>query len=249
MKRIIFALAFLIGSAQAAPIALYSVDFEAPTHTAGAAPTVGLSSATPSSISFGQPRVTNGFAALPGQSLVFNTAGNAPSFYYDQIQFDLDPSQTHYQVGFRASSQGFVATGSSNLFTLLLDTSAGVQSLTFWNTGAIRLFSTGGSPLIGSFSDNSLVDVLIDVDLLANQWEISLGGVLVHVGGFAQPGAFLNSLRFSFGSNTANTTTTFDSFGLDNVQITAGTVASPSAGLLALIGLLTMLSTRKRNAV
>ncbi len=229
-----------LGSAHAASITYYDVDFSAPTHTIGSSPTEGSSSDTISSIVFGQPVVESSFGALSSESLVFNTTGNTtPCCFYDQIELDLGKGSDQYRVSFDLSTSNYVNTGSGNTFTLLLDTPE-VRNIHFNNDGTISYFIPfQGSGVIGSFSDNSLLNMMVDVNLAASTWDISMNGSLLHSGVFSPSVNDINSLRFSFGGLS---TTSFDSVGLDNIRVTNGEdmtgVPEPRSSSLILLGLM-----------
>ncbi|MCX5635338.1 MAG: hypothetical protein NTW55_05835 [Planctomycetota bacterium] len=78
----------------------YDVDFSSPEHQVGFPPATGNSPTRPSRIVFGSPMVSTSLGALNDQPLVFNTTGNVPSFYYDQILFDVGKGQSYYYVAF-----------------------------------------------------------------------------------------------------------------------------------------------------
>lgn len=230
-------LAVVSAESQAAPVVLYDVNFEAPTHIVGNPPTTGSGPNTPSSIVFGAPVISNNFAALPGQSLVFNTTGNTtPCCFYDQIQFNLGNGYSNYNVAFDVSTSNYVNAGSGNTFALLFDTPT-VQNLYFENNGTIRTFAGGGSSVIGTFSDNTLLNMNVNVDLLASQWNISMNGTSLFTGTFNASGGDVFNMRYSFGGAG---TTNFDSVGLDNVVVSAVPVPAAvwllGSGLLGLIG-------------
>ncbi len=159
----------LAASAQAIPTTYYDIDFSTPTHNVGAAPTTGTGTDKVSSVVFGQPVVESSFGALSSESLVFNTTGNSQRCcYYDQIKLGLGKGSDRYQVLFDLSTENYVNTGSGNTFTLLFDTPE-VRNIYFNNDGTIRYYNTyGPSGAIGNFTDGSLLNMMIDVSLVAN---------------------------------------------------------------------------------
>ena len=211
------------GSAHAEPMTYYDIDFSAPTHTVGRPPLERFSLNTISSVVFGEPLVESSFGALTSESLVFNTTGNTPSFFYDQISLSLGRDSDRYQLSFDLSTDHFVSTGSSNRFALIFDTSQ-VRRIDFNNDGTISYdHPFQGSGVIGSFSDNTLLSITVNVNIAARTWDILMNDNLLHSGIFFPSGGDIESLRFSFGSITSiSGSSTFDSVGLDNIQITNG---------------------------
>ncbi|WP_424097205.1 hypothetical protein [Moorena producens] len=242
-----------VDSVQAVPITYYDIDFSAPTHTLGSAPTEGFSSDTISSVVFGNPVVESSFGPLTSESLVFNTKGNTtPCCFYDQIKLDLGGGSDRYQVSFDLSTRNYVNTGSANTFTLLFDTPQ-VRTIHFMSNGTIRYFYPfQGSGTIGSFSDNTLLNMMVDINLAASTWDIFMNDSLLYSGLFSPSGDDINSLRFSFGGVS---TTSFDSIGLDNIRVTNGevveTVPEPSScnflSLLTLGAIAKTIALKKRK--
>ncbi len=206
-------------SAHAVSMTYYDIGFSEPIHTVGSPPSEGSNPDTISNIVFGEPLVESSFGVLTNESLVFNTAGNTPSFFYDQIKLDLANNSDRYRLSFDLSTNNFVNTGSTNTFTLLFDTPE-VRSISFNNNGTIRYFHPSeGSGIIGNFSDNTLLKMIVDVNLATSTWNIFMNNDLLHSGIFFPSTDDINSLRFSFGGINSST---FDSIGLDNLQITNG---------------------------
>ena len=237
---------FVICSAWAVPTTYYDIDFSSPTHTLGSAPTVGSGIDTPSSIVFGQPTVESSLGGLTDQALVFNTTGNTNlCCYYDQIRLAMGFGSDHYQVSFDLSSEQFVNTESSNAFTVFFDTPQ-VRNVYFNNTGTISYHNPGvGSGVIGSFADNQMLSMLIDIDLLASTWEILANGSSLFGGTFSPSGDDIESIRFSFGGVNS---TNHDSVGIDNILVTNGesiAVPEPSSLLMLILGILGLLFTRR----
>ena len=231
-----------ICSVGAVPVTYYDINFSSPTHTVGSAPTVGSGIDTPSSIVFGQPTVESSLGGLTDQALIFNTTGNSTTCcFYDQIELQMGFGSSHYQVSFDFSSENFVNTESGNTFTVLFDTPQ-VRNVYFNNSGSISYFNPGaGSGTIGSFADNQMLNMLIDIDLVSSVWEIFANGSLLFSGMFTPSGDDIESIRFSFGGID---TTTHDSVGIDNILVTNGetmAVPEPSSLLMLSLGLLGLL--------
>lgn len=240
-------IAALLGasSAQAAIVTHYDIDFSSPTHTVGNTPTTGSGSNTPSSVVFGQPLVENSLGALTDQPLVFNTTGNTTTCcYYDQISLDVGAGYDNYQLSFNLSTENFVNTNAGNQFALFFDTPQ-VRNVYFRNDGSISTYQPSlPSYTIGSFADNELVSMLIDIDLVTNTWDIFQNGSLLHNGFFDTSGSDVDSIRFSYGSPS---TTGFDSVGLDDILLTSqvATVPEPSIWMLMGLGLLGLMRLNK----
>lgn len=240
-------------SLKAAPITYYDIDFSAPTHTIGSAPRTGSTPDTVTSINFGNPSVQSSFGALDGAALVFNTLGNTtPCCYYDQISLRMGQGSTRYQFSFDLVSRNFVSSPARNDFAILFDTPQ-VRNLYFNNNGTVSVFNPSGSSfssVIGSFNDNQLLSVMVDIDLILGTWDIFMNGTQLLSDFFRPSGDDIESVRFSFGNFY---TTTFDSIGIDNILITNGErvepvmVAEPSSALLIAVSLFSLMSLRKRK--
>ena len=235
----------VVTSAQAVPTTYYDIDFSAPINTVGSTPATGSGTDTVSSVVFGQPVVESSFGALADESLVFNTTGNTGGCcHYDQIKLDLGESSDRYQVSFDLSTENYVNTGAGNTFTLLFDTPQ-VRNIYFQNDGTIREYAR----VLGSFSDNSLLNMMIDINLATNTWDVFMNGGLLSTSVFTPSGDDIESLRFSFGGSS---TTSFDSVGIDNIKVTNGevlaSVPEPAALSLMLLGLIGVGFNRRKYA-
>lgn len=235
-------------TSQAAVITHYDIDFSAPTHTVGSAPTTGSGTDTPSSTTFGSTNVESSFNALSGESLVFNTSGNTePCCFYDQIKLDLSAGYDNYQLSFDMAADAFVNTGSNNAFRVLFDTPQ-VRSLDFKNNGSIGVYHPFGpsSANTGSFTNDMLYNVMVDINLVTNLWDIKVNSLSIFSGAFTSTGGDINSIRFSFGAMTSGASTVHDSVGIDNIKLTSQ-VPVPATLALLVLGLLGLATSKRRK--
>ncbi len=212
------------GQSQAAAV-LHSDDFNTAAH--------GYS------VVFGAPALSAATGPFGSQSLAFNSAGNSPQFYYDQISYPVwgDPeiSQT-YRVSFDMFGRSLV--GSTSHFTVFLDTPE-VRALSFDGDGYIRSFNPGSRSLgiAERYSNEQLMHVDMLFDLAANLWQIDINGNRIYSDVINASG--LESIRFSHGGSADFAATTY----LDNVNISQ--VPLPGAGGLLGVALSGMLLARR----
>jgi len=207
------------------------------------------------SVVFGTPTVVGPIGPIATNSLEFNSTGNSPAFYYDQIRFPFESSGSPYQgAGFDSFSVSFdIYTedllGSPNDFTILFDTPT-VRNLIFRGSGDIevRNIGSGDSGVIGSYSDRQLLSIDMLFDIGADQWDILVDNAPLYSD--SMDASFLRSIRFSHGAQTSGlidfTATTY----VDNILITTpSSIPEPtSIGLLA-FGVLLCLGARRRRRV
>jgi hypothetical protein len=173
---------------------LYDIDFGTPPHTVGLPPAVGAGPpprATVSSINRGTPTVRPSFGNLTDQPLVFDSFDAEG----DQIQLNLTdlPASLFYQLRCQIELGNMEMGGT---FTILFDTPQ-VRTITFQPTGNVNAFVPGVfSGSIGTVAIGAIVDLRVDVDLAANNWEIFLDNVSAHSGGFGGAGQ-VNDVRIS----------------------------------------------------
>lgn len=197
----------------------YDITFSSPEHTVGQAPVVGTSITTPTAIVFGEPLVSESLGALQDQPLVFNTLGNRPSFYYDQIKLDMDYGTGFYYTSFDVVTQNLI--GSSNQFTVLFDT-PGVQNITFLSSGFCDLFGRAGVP----YQDGQLLHFEVFMNIAQKHTTVYVNGTKRYNGVFS-PGGYLRAIRFSFGLRSSGATPDHSSYaGLDNIYV-ASDVPTP----------------------
>ncbi len=235
--------------AQAASVTLYDIDFGSPPHVVGSSVKVGSGTDTPSRINFGTPTVESSFGALTDQPLVFNPEADT----YEQIQLNLGGGYDDYRVSFDLYAANL--SGSDYAFTLNFDTPQ-VQNFSFHGLGSMRTYSPkpdrtpSDSFVLGSFADNTLYHVSIDIDLLAGLWTIGIedGPSMTHP--FYSWGGDVDALRFNLsrwkGSTPHDPTV---AVGLDNLLITTGSpVPEPSTALLLGMGVLLLSSCLRQRS-
>lgn len=167
---------------------LYAMDFGAP-HQVGQTVTTGAgvtARATPTSVPFGTPTV------VAGPALEFDSFDNQG----DQIRLDLAalPASTSYSLHFDVT---VLAADANASFTMLFDTPQ-VRTLTFSGAGTIRPFVPGVSSgqVIGTFVNNAVSRLRVDVDLVADTWRVFLNGTSVFTSAFGAS-TQIRSIRFS----------------------------------------------------
>ena len=205
----------IVGALSAAPAAeaqlFYDVDFSSPTHTVGQPPTTGGGPPprdTVSSIVFGDPTVVTAVGALNDQPCEFRSVDGTT----DQFLLQLDdlPADTKY----RLKCKVIFISGTSN-FTILFDTPQ-VRNIHFQPNGTVRIFVPGGSnKVIGNYMIGQVVELQVDVDFDADNWEIRLDGTLAHSGAFGAA-TELRSIRYSLPQAALA--------GVDDIEITAGEI-------------------------
>ncbi len=164
-------------SAPASGVLLYDVDFGTPPHTVGQPPVTGTGPApraTPTAISFGDPTVVAQVGALSDQPCSF---GNGTSGY-DQLQFvcggpgvpgGFPEAYDCYHVEFSVLVEQLAET----TFRFFLDTPL-ANSISFRSDGTIFLFPANQT--IGTFAFGVPVFLEVDLDVVADEWTISLDG-------------------------------------------------------------------------
>ena len=201
MKRVMLTIFIIIAfsSILKADEVFYDITFSSPEHTVGQVPVTGSSPTRPSRIVFGSPIVSSSFGLLQDQPLVFNTAGNSPSFYYDQIKLDMDRGRGFYYTSFDVLTHNFI--GSRNGFRLFYDM-PWVHTIHFRNDGMISLFYRENI----AFQDDKPIHFEILMDISNDYAQIFIDGQLVYdrelllYGNTHNPEEYyLRSLRFSHG--------------------------------------------------
>ncbi|MGK7872245.1 MAG: protein kinase [Xenococcaceae cyanobacterium] len=192
---------------------VYDVTFSSPTHTVDSPPSFGASSSTPSRLLFGQPTVKSSLGVLNDQPLVFHDPLNPP---YNQIEFKLGHQADNYSVSF-----DLLFLDNEGGFTIFFDTPT-IQSLSFKPNQQISIFQPkiDGKAIkksIGTYSLGTVLKVQIDVDLILNEWSISVDNVLLYKGEFFAFSGDVMSIRFSHGQFDRSTD---GLVGIDNILIT-----------------------------
>ena len=221
----------------------YDIDFSSPLHTIGQAPTTGSSIYTPSEIVSGQPVVSQSLGALQDQPLVFNTLGNSPFFYYDQIQLNMNRGTGFYYTSFDILTQSLM--GSRNHFVVLFDTPC-VHNITFQNDGTINLF---GKKQI-NYLENQLMHFEVLMNVAQKQASIILNGNEVFDGALwessACPVKYLRAIRFSLGLVSGIDSSDSQTYvGIDNIHATDYVIPEPAT--LSLLALGAFLAGRRRK--
>jgi hypothetical protein len=209
------ALVGLLPASAAATTLLYDVDFGTPPHTVGAPPVTGGGPApreTISEITFGDPLVVFALGALTDQPCAF---GNGTSGY-DQIKFitsgtapgGFGVSYDTYHVAMQVLV-GNLSGGASNTFRFFVDMPS-AHSVKFQGDGNITVYP--GNDVIGTYTLNVPVLLEIDVDVVNDEWTVSLDGTSVYTAA-----TVVDELR-TVRVNLDGFYTT-DSGGIDNVKI------------------------------
>ena len=177
----------------------------------------------PSDVVFGSPRVVSSYGTLDGQALEFNTVGNRPSFYYDQIHFFIPPlSERFLRLSFDFYSQNTVDTPVK--FVVIFDTPT-INKLDLTEFGTIKLFSpfvpSPPGP-IGNYEDGERYSLVVDVDLQQRLWTIFLDGTSLGTYNFLLDDK-VRSIRLSYGvTRSQQTPPPSDvSMGVDNICISS----------------------------
>ncbi len=235
--KILFSIIILICSNFCAATEIYyDIDFSSPEHTVGLPPAVGNSITRPSRIVVGSPIVSQSLGALNDQPLVFNTAGNDPSFYYDQIELDVHKHQSYYFVSFDILAQNL--TNSLNNFSVIFDTPS-IRNIVFQNDGNIHIINKISSSYweqfpIGTYTENSVLHFEINMDLTMHLWSISKNGMQIYKSSF-YPDSDIEHIRFSLGLESGASSNDVSTYaGLDNIIVANGI---PEPATLLLFGL------------
>jgi len=205
---------------------------------------------------FGNPVVTGSTGVFSSNSLAFNTEGNNPSFYYDQIDYAIGTESSPYSA-FNVSFDIYTEnqTGSNNHFVILVDTPT-VRNLYFTNEGNIELQPGWASrQVLSAYNENESMHIDMLFDIGNNIWDISLNSTTIYSGiidntsnPYLNPAEYLRSIRFSQGLVSSIDTPSHEStVYLDNVVISA--VPLPAAVWLFVSGITGLfgLARFKRN--
>jgi hypothetical protein len=224
---------------------IYDIDFNAPGQPANQLVRTGAAPQFVSQIVYGSPMVLPAFGSLLDQPLVLNMVGNAPSFYYDQIQLNLPRLQSPVlDVAFDFTSRGLI--GSQARLTVLFDTPS-VRDVFFQNDGQIALYSpTLGPANVGSFSDGEEFRVGIHVDLAQKQWFLLKNGTALGSAPFT-PDDYVQDIRISYGLQLSSGTPDGSSAAIDNLVISVPEPASADSFAVGICLLWVHLLRSKRS--
>lgn len=214
----------------------YQLDFSGEPYTPYEPIKVDDSDRTPSSIPFGQLEVIDDLDGKLDQALFFNTTGNKPHFFYDQISFEVGKNQPTYHVGFDVVIKGLI--GSTNHFTVLMKLPY-VSNVIFQNNGKIR----PNAPIDNRpdqfdvpYQEGVPIRVDISIDLPKKRRVVLIDGKEVYDGPIHQYASprkekpknpkELDSVRFSLGTTNARlepdhaTRVAVDNIVIDNGFVT-----------------------------
>jgi hypothetical protein len=181
---VVLCCALLVSDASA--VVFYDLDFGTPPHTVGAPPATGGGAAPRnrvSAINFGTPTVRATFGLLTDQPLEFDSFDNQG----DQIQLELTDLPPSSSYRFRcdlmiAAAEPETTTAAQGALTILFDTPT-VRTIRFGADGNVVIL-VGTSSTIDTFAFNRVINLLIDINLASNRWDIFLDGLLTHSGPF-----------------------------------------------------------------
>ena len=207
----------LLSGTLAADEVFYHIKFSGPLNTVGQIPAVGDTTDRVSRISFGSPIVSRELGALTDQPLVFNTAGNQPHYYYDQILLKVRKEARFYYVAFDLYTQYLI--GSPNHFSILFDTPR-IRTIRFDRDGMIRAFVPHEPTQdICPFQDISLMHFQMYLDMNQGTWTVFVNDRKAYAGAF-NPLEDIHSIRFSLGLESSGSQPYHDTIvGLDNIIV------------------------------
>ncbi|MEO1375236.1 MAG: caspase family protein [Cyanobacteria bacterium J06635_10] len=207
---------------------IFNIDFSTPIHKNGKLPAIGKDFRKVSKINFGNPLVSGNESSsyLKGQYLQFDTMqsiGNEKG--YDKIELNVDRSSQRYLFKFDLYTNNFVdAKNNKNKFTIHFDTPT-IQKLNFNGNGKIRHYQpripgNGSiSGVIGSFQDQEVIKMAIDINLHQGKWTIFQNGRKIHTSPFYSKSGDIKSIRFNLGNLNRSPQFNFGIIGLDNIVL------------------------------
>jgi len=256
MKGYLLAAAFAVLNVTAHAQIYYDINFSSPTHTVGAAVSVGSGPNVVSGINSGTPTVVSSYDHLLNQPLRMDMTGNGPSYYYDQFELTLPaPFTPSLRVDFDFDSMGLV--GSPAQFAMFFDTPT-IRRLDFRNDGTIGLLVRGATGYyfprtIGNFSDHTAYHFAVTVDQTNETWGVYQNGVLLGKDIWTADNG-IHDIRFSYGLYEYTSSPDGSSVGIDNIVISgpqhSSAVPEPSTygAMGAVILLCAAAFRRKRNS-
>jgi len=218
MKRFILIIFVIIAFSNTlkADEVFYYITFSSPEHTVGQVPVTGNSPTRPSQIVFGSPIVSSSLGLLQDQPLVFNTAGNSPSFYYDQIRLNMNNGTGFYYISFDVVTQNLI--GSTNHFVFLFDSPKATR-IEFKNNGFLSMFKR-------PYQDGELLHFEVLLDFPQKWITVYINGVKYLDG--STDISYFRSIRFSLGLVSSGSSPNHDTYvGLDNIIVADHVVAKP----------------------
>ena len=151
----------------------------------------------------------------------------------------FDPLSSHYEIAFDLT---VLELAPDSGFGLLLDTPA-FRALTFGADGGILVNVPNGpnpGPVqIGSYELGELLQVGVEVDLIASEWATSINGTELYRDSFGN--AFnVHALRFGLGTGSPGRV------AIDNISVAA--IPEPQTGALLSLGIAALAGLRRYRA-
>jgi hypothetical protein len=153
------------------------------------------------------------FGSMNGTALVFNPNTNS----YEQARLALGAGASFYHIEFDILTQGLV--GSDYAFVMLADTPT-VQNLSFSNccSDSIQF----GSSTLGVVTNDTLMHVIVDIDLVNSLWMADISGVGSATSTFNSSGGDVDALRFGLLPALGGAGIDTNVFvGIDNLLVTS----------------------------
>ena len=183
------------------------------------------------------------FGSFIDRAMVFNPNSDP----YEQVSLAMNEHVNKiFHIEFDLESQNLI--GSNYGFTMHVDTPQ-VQNLDFKNCcfNTINMWPSGGS--LGTFTDNMMMHVNVDIDLIQGLWSADVSGVGSQTGAFTSSGGGIESLRFGLAPALGGAGIDTNVYvGMDNLIVTS-TVPLPGAAWLFGTGLLGIFGIAKRKRV
>lgn len=182
------------------------------------------------------------FGSLNGAALVFNPNTHS----YEQVRLNIGEYENKiFHIKFDLETHNLI--GSAYGFSMLVDT-PNVRTLDFKNCcyNTVDMWPSGGT--LGTFNDNMLMHVNVDIDLIQSLWKVDVSGVGSSIGAFNSSGGGINSIRFGLSPvKGAGGIDTNVYVGMDNLIVTSE-VPVPAAAWLLGSGLLGLIGVVRRKA-
>lgn len=182
-----------------------------------------------SEVVFGSPLVVFD-GAMPSRSLRFSPASGM-----EQIRLNMTdlPETDNYQLGATIK----ITESGNDWFSVFIDTPS-FRKVTFKNDGNIYAHIAGQSEfIIGSYANDTLMRLGIDVDLDADTWTIYLGETELHSGPFGGANK-VTGIRFTTANGSGHTAYLDDVVVTGNVPCLADLDGSGTVDAVDLLELL-----------